>query len=71
MLQTCAILEGPLLARLPRAKFLEHFTDYPWLHFDIAGTAFLRMADAYRVKEATGAGVRLVYDFLKKTVTSA
>ncbi|CEN41144.1 Leucyl aminopeptidase [Capnocytophaga canimorsus] len=23
-------------------KFLEHFTDYPWLHIDIAGSAFLK-----------------------------
>ena len=23
-------------------KFLEHFTDYPWLHLDIAGVAFLQ-----------------------------
>jgi leucyl aminopeptidase len=57
---------GAFAGAITAGKFLEHFTDYPWLHFDIAGTAFLRMADAYRVKEATGAGVRLVYDFLKK-----
>jgi len=23
-------------------KFLEHFTDYPWIHFDIAGAAFIK-----------------------------
>ncbi|MCE7926784.1 MAG: leucyl aminopeptidase [Haliscomenobacteraceae bacterium CHB4] len=48
-------------------KFLEHFTsDYPWLHLDIAGPAYLRTANGYRTKEGTGVGVRLIYDFLKK-----
>jgi leucyl aminopeptidase len=47
------------------AKFLEHFTDYPWLHLDIAGVAFLRQAKTYRPKEGTGVGVRLLYHFLK------
>ncbi|TPE42119.1 leucyl aminopeptidase family protein [Pontibacter mangrovi] len=45
-------------------KFLEAFTSYPWVHFDIAGTAFLQGEDAYRGKNATGTGVRLVYNFL-------
>jgi len=35
------------------------------LHFDIAGSAYLKAADGYRTKEGTGVGVRLVYDFLK------
>ena len=48
-------------------KFLEHFAgDYPWLHLDIAGPAYLRTANGYRTKEGTGVGVRLTYDFLKK-----
>ncbi len=47
-------------------KFLEHFTDYPWLHLDIAGPAYLRTANAYRTKDGTGVGVRLVYRFLKQ-----
>jgi len=48
-------------------KFLEHFIgDYPWLHLDIAGPAYLRTANGYRTKEGTGVGVRLMYDFLKK-----
>lgn len=46
-------------------KFLEHFTDYPWLHFDIAGAAYITKTNAYRTKEGTGIGVRLVFDFLK------
>lgn len=47
-------------------KFLEHFADYPWLHLDIAGPAYLRNANGYRTKEGTGVGVRLLFDFLKR-----
>lgn len=47
-------------------KFLENFVDYPWLHLDIAGPAYLRVANGYRTKEGTGVGVRLLYNFLKK-----
>jgi leucyl aminopeptidase len=47
-------------------KFLEHFADFPWLHLDIAGPAYLRTPNGYRTKEGTGVGVRLLFDFLKK-----
>lgn len=47
------------------AVFLEHFTDYPWAHLDIAGPAFLGSADHYRPKGGTGVGVRLLYNYLK------
>lgn len=50
-------------------KFLEHFADYPWLHLDIAGPAYLRNANGYRTKEGTGVGVRLLFDFLKRFYT--
>lgn len=46
--------------------FLQHFVDYPWMHLDIAGAAFLTGADSYRGKNGTGVGVRLIYNFLKK-----
>jgi leucyl aminopeptidase len=46
-------------------KFLEHFTDYPWIHLDIAGTAFVEGNDSYRGKGGTGSGVRLLFDFIK------
>ena len=45
-------------------KFLEHFTDYPWVHLDIAGPAFLGSNDGYRLKNGTGVGVRLLLEFL-------
>jgi leucyl aminopeptidase len=47
-------------------KFLEHFVDYDWLHLDIAGPAYINSQDTYRSKNATGVGVRLLYNFLKK-----
>jgi len=56
---------GPTAGQITAGKFLQHFTDYPWLHFDIAGPAFLRAADSYRTKEGTGVGVRLIFDFLR------
>ena len=46
-------------------KFLEHFTDYPWIHLDIAGPAFISEDKGYRIKGGTGTGVRLLFDFLK------
>jgi len=47
------------------AMFLKHFVDYPWIHLDIAGPAFLLKADNYRGVGATGVGVRLFFDFFK------
>ncbi|MEM9823248.1 MAG: leucyl aminopeptidase [Bacteroidota bacterium] len=58
-------LGGSTAGMITAGKFLEYFTDYNWLHFDIAGSAYLKNADAYRPKEGTGVGVRLVFDFLK------
>lgn len=46
-------------------KFLEHFTDYPWVHLDIAGPAFVESPDSYRGKGGTGSGVRLLFDFIR------
>ncbi len=46
-------------------KFLQRFTDYPWIHLDIAGPAFLSAADHYRTIGGTGVGVRLLFEFLK------
>jgi len=52
---------GPLTA----GKFLEQFAgSTPWMHIDIAGTAFLETAAEYRPKGATGFGVRLLSAFV-------
>lgn len=47
-------------------KFLEHFTDYPWIHLDIAGPAILKEDEPYKLKGASGVGVRLLYQFIKR-----
>ena len=59
---------GGYAGMITAGKFLQHFTGdkYPWMHFDIAGSAYLKAADGYRTKEGTGAGVRLMFDFFKK-----
>ncbi len=46
-------------------KFLEHFTDYPWIHVDIAGPAWANASKGYITKGGTGVGVRLLFDFIK------
>jgi leucyl aminopeptidase len=57
---------GPYGGSITAAKFLQAFTDYPWIHLDIAGPAFLPQPDHYRSKNGTGVGVRLLVDFLKQ-----
>ena len=51
-------------------KFLEHFTDYPWLHLDVAGPAYLTSEKPYRPKGGTGFGVRLLLSYLDDYVTT-
>lgn len=46
-------------------KFLEKFTDYPYIHLDIAGPAFIKKPVDYISQGGTGVGVRLFYDFIK------
>jgi leucyl aminopeptidase len=57
---------GPYGGSITAAKFLQVFTDYPWIHLDIAGPAFLPQQDHYRSKNGTGVGVRLLVNFLKR-----
>ncbi len=45
-------------------KFLEHFTDYPWMHFDIAGVSFSMAKKGYQTIGGTGYGIRMLMDFL-------
>ena len=44
-------------------KFLEHFTDYPYIHLDIAGPSFNKAPFNYRGKGGSGIGVRILYNF--------
>lgn len=46
-------------------KFLEKFTDYPYIHLDIAGPAFNSKKFNYRGVGGSGVGVRLLFDFAK------
>jgi leucyl aminopeptidase len=48
------------------AKFLECFTNYPWIHLDIAGNAWNASANSYHTKGGDGMAVRLFYQFLKQ-----
>ncbi len=56
------------------AKFLQYFVRYPWVHLDIAGTAYYNkplppdrgFPRHYQVKYATGVGVRLLLDFIER-----
>lgn len=56
---------GSPAGSITAAKFLEQFTDYPWIHLDIAGPSFLGAADAYRPRNGTGFGVRLLTEFIQ------
>jgi leucyl aminopeptidase len=56
---------GPYAGSITAGKFLARYIDYPWMHFDIAGPAFLTARDGYRVKGGTGVGVRLLFDYFK------
>lgn len=50
------------------AKFLAHFTDYPYIHLDIAGPALIDKREHYLHKGATGMGVRLLVDFIENII---
>ncbi len=55
---------GPTGGAITAGKFLEHFTDYPWLHFDIAGVSFATGAKGYVPAGGTAYGMRMLLDFL-------
>ncbi|MGB0931694.1 MAG: leucyl aminopeptidase family protein, partial [Chitinophagales bacterium] len=59
---------GKFAGAITAGKFLEHFTDYPWLHVDMAPMGWNFQTSGYRIKNGSGAGVRLFYDFLKKQI---
>lgn len=57
---------GKYAGAITAAKFLQKFTDTPFIHLDIAGPAFFEKSDGYVPAGGTGQGVRLLYDFFKK-----
>jgi leucyl aminopeptidase len=61
-------LGGADAGAITAGKFLEHFTDYPYIHLDIAGPAYVEKPYKYNPIGATGVGVRLLFDFIKNKV---
>lgn len=55
---------GPTGGAITAGKFLEHFTAYPWMHFDIAGVSFTSTGKDYRPAGGTAYGMRMLVDFL-------
>lgn len=55
---------GPSGGAITAGKFLEHFTDYPWMHFDIAGVSFATGKRYYMPSGGTAFGMRMMLDFL-------
>ncbi len=55
---------GRYAGAITAGKFLEHFTGYPWMHFDIAGVSFHDGKVGYKTTGATGYGLRMLLDFL-------
>jgi leucyl aminopeptidase len=57
---------GKTAGAITAGKFLEKFTKSPYIHLDIAGSAFGDTQDSYRGKGGIGIGVRLLVDFIEK-----
>jgi leucyl aminopeptidase len=56
---------GPTGGAITAGKFLQYFTDYPWMHFDIAGVSFATSKKGYIPAGGTGYGMRMLLDFLR------
>ena len=59
---------GRYAGAITAGKFLEHFTDYPFIHLDIAGPSYNKTTDGYRSRGGSGICVRLLYEFLKTSI---
>lgn len=57
---------GKYAGAITAGKFLEKFTDYPFIHLDIAGPSFNKTSDNYRGIGGSGVGVRLLFEFFKQ-----
>ena len=55
---------GRYAGAITAGKFLEHFTEYPFIHLDIAGPSFNKVPFNYRGKGGSGVGVRVLYNYL-------
>jgi leucyl aminopeptidase len=61
---------GPNAGAITAGKFMEYFTDYPFMHMDIAGPAFSKSNDSYRGKNGTGIGVRLLFNYFLRRIAA-
>lgn len=59
---------GTITAGLFIGEFVKD--DIPWIHLDIAGTSWSDKSKDYYSAGATGIGVRLLYDYIKRYSTS-
>lgn len=57
---------GRWAGAITAAMFLKRFTNYPWVHLDIAGTARSESATDYIPKGGTGVAVRMLTQMLKE-----
>jgi leucyl aminopeptidase len=57
---------GRWAGAITAALFLKRFTNYPWIHLDIAGTARSEAASDYIPKGGTGVAVRLLTQMLSE-----
>lgn len=57
---------GPLAGSITAGQFVGAFVeDYPWVHLDIAGTAYLSKAQGLYEEGATGVHVKTLYNLAK------
>ncbi len=61
---------GPSGGAITAGKFLQHYTAYPWMHFDIAGVSFAPSKRAYQPVGGTAFGLRMLLDFLTNYTTA-
>jgi len=59
---------GPIGGATTAGKFLEKFTDYPWIHLDIAGPSFLDKPITYKPVGGSGVGVRLLLQYITNKI---
>ncbi|MGB0839594.1 MAG: leucyl aminopeptidase family protein, partial [Chitinophagales bacterium] len=59
---------GRFAGSITAGAFLKHFTDYPWMHIDMAPMGWSYGKSGYRPKGGAGTGVRLFYQFLKNRI---
>lgn len=62
-------LGGDYAGAIVAGKFLAHFTDYPFIHLDIAGPAFTNKPYKYFGNGGTAFGVRLLFNFIRSFVS--